>query len=754
MENITQTNTTPFGNRKREKSVGFPGFAIFLFSIALFSIFHSLDISAFFVNLAYAIGIHDLKIINSAIAVLLLVFAVMLCRYRGLAKKLNDKDQENIELVRTLFEAKRKHKLLLESIADTVIVIGHDWKILLANETACQLLFKAPREDFIGLNILEYFPCFQETKMYKALQNVMQTREADVLVDTFFLDGNEKRWFESRIYPVSEGVMTITIDITERILSEAALSESEYKYRQLFHGAYDAIAIIELIDDQELVFHEVNDFACKLLGYNREELLKISPYLISVDSARIHMAVEKVLRTGFSTFESTLISKENHLIPVEINAHLYMLQGKKYVLTITRDLSDRKRMESALLESEQRYRSLVDLSPDMITVEQDYKIVFANPAAVPMLGVDSMEEILDKPAASFLTLADDQQNRFVAQVNGIFNDGRPSCFEAFQFTRHDGEILDIEIASIPFIYNDKPAIQHICRDLSARKKVEEERKKAASNLRLLQEAREYDRLKTEFFSNISHEFKTPLNVILGTLQLCDLHFQSASIPPDLDPIIRYKNILKQNCYRLLRLINNLLDITKIDLGYFQIHRSNCDMVSLIKEITLSVADYVQNKEITFTFSSTTEQKEMSCDPDKIERIILNLLSNAIKFTSPGDKISVNFIDHGTQVEIVIQDTGIGIPEEKQSVVFERFRQVDPLLTRNHEGSGIGLSLVKSLVEMHQGTITLQSEVGKGSIFTIKLPVMLLEEQPLYYIPGESRSNVEKIHIEFSDIYHI
>ena len=754
MENITRANAPTLGSRRRKKSVWTSGFAIFLFSIALFSIFYSLDLSAFFVNLVYAIGINDLKIINSAIAVLLLVFTVMLCGYRGLAKKLNDKDHENIELIRTLFEAKRKHKLLLESIADTVIVISHDWKILLANETACQSIFKAPREDFIGLNILEYFPCFQETKMYEALHNVMQTREADVLVESLPYGEKEKRWLEIRIYPVSEGVMTITIDITERILSEVALSESEYKYRQLFNGAYDAIAIIELVDGQELVFHEVNDFACKLLGYTREELLEISPYLIAVDSSKIRMAVEDVLKIGFSTFESTLISKENHLIPVEINAHLYMLQGKKYALTITRDLSDRKRVEAALLESEQRYRSLVDLSPDMITVEQDYKIVFANPATVPMLGADSIEEILGRPAADFLTLANDQRDRFVEQINGIFKDGRPFCFEAFQFTRHDGEVLDIEMASIPFVYNDRPAIQHICRDLSARKKVEEERKKAASNLKLLQEAREYDRLKTEFFSNISHEFKTPLNVILGTLQLCDLHLKSASIPPDLHPIIRYKNILKQNCYRLLRLINNLLDITKIDSGYFQIHRCNCDMVSLLKEITLSVADYVQNKKITFTFSSTTEQKEMSCDPDKIERIILNLLSNAIKFTNPGGTISVNFIDYGTQVEVVVQDTGIGIPEEKQSVIFERFRQVDPLLTRNHEGSGIGLSLVKSLVEMHQGTITLQSEVGKGSIFIINLPVMLLEEQPLYYIPDESRSNVEKIHIEFSDIYHI
>ncbi|WP_273222970.1 sensor histidine kinase [Geosporobacter ferrireducens] len=571
----------------------------------------------------------DLKIIHSAVIALLFVFVFLTYRYRSLTKILKSRDLENLQLIHTLSETKQKYRVLLESIPDAVIVINYDWKVLLANDMAHQLFIQESKETLIGVNLLKAFSYFAESSILKTMQHVMENRTPDVMVDSFSFDNDHTRWFEIHIYPVSEGIMLINIDITERILAEAALSESE-----------------------------------------------------------------------------------------------------------------------------QRYRSLIDLSPDMITIEQDHKIVFANPAAASMLGIHSVEELLGKPPETLLSIIDGHRDRLIQQFEKIYTRNVSPSFEEFRFVRHDQEILDIEMASIPFIFGEKPAVQHICRDISVRKKAEEERKEAAVNLKLLQEAREYDRLKTEFFSNISHEFKTPLNVILGTLQLYDLHLQGTTLPAELYPIIRYKKILKQNCYRLLRLINNLLDITKIDSGYFQIQHRNCDMVSLVKEITLSVADYVHNKALSITFNSNTDQKHMACDPDKFERILLNLLSNAIKFTNMEGSISVNFIDYGKRVEIVVKDTGIGIPIDKQEVIFERFRQVDPLLTRNHEGSGIGLALVKSLVEMHLGTIRLQSEVEKGSTFIIDLPVIHLEECQPNNDPIEPPCNVEKIHIEFSDIYHM
>lgn len=263
----------------------------------------------------------------------------------------------------------------------------------------------------------------------------------------------------------------------------------------------------------------------------------------------------------------------------------------------------------------------------------------------------------------------------------------------------------------------------------------------------LYEATEYDRLKTEFLCNLSHEFRTPLNVMLGTLQLLGISMKGNKEQ-------KYLRIMKQNCFRLLRLINNLIDISKFDSGFGKTNLKNHNIVNVVEEITLSVAPYIEQKGISLEFDTDVEEKIMACDVDQMERVLLNLLSNSVKFTKSGGKIKVNFYDKGKNILIVIKDTGIGIPKNKLHIIFKRFGQVDKSLTRDHEGSGIGLSLVKSIVEMWGGNISLESEYGKGSIFTIELPVTVLSEKDS--ILNESyciSSNlVEKTQVEFSDIY--
>ena len=185
--------------------------------------------------------------------------------------------------------------------------------------------------------------------------------------------------------------------------------------------------------------------------------------------------------------------------------------------------------------------------------------------------------------------------------------------------------------------------------------------------------------------------------------------------------------MKQNCYRLLRLINNLIDISKIDSGFLNPNLKNYNIVSVVEDITLSVAEYIQDKGVEVIFDTNVEEKIIACDPDNIERIILNLLSNAVKFTNAGDQITVEVMDNEDYIEISVKDTGIGIPEDKLKVIFERFRQVDNSLSRSHEGSGIGLSLVKALVDMHDGSINVNSNLGEGTEFIIKLPARKTDE---------------------------
>lgn len=283
------------------------------------------------------------------------------------------------------------------------------------------------------------------------------------------------------------------------------------------------------------------------------------------------------------------------------------------------------------------------------------------------------------------------------------------------------------------------------RDITEKKQIMEE--KIA-----YEKAIELENIKSQFFSNISHEFKTPLNIILATMQVINKNIENKSIisikGANLD---RYMNSIKQNCYRLLRLVNNIIDISKIDYGYYDIELGNYNIVSVVEDITMSVLEYVNNKGIELVFDTEVEEEIIACDPDKIERIILNLLSNAIKYTEADGKISVNIYSDKENVYITVSDTGIGIPEEKINKIFERYEQIDNKLTRNFNGSGIGLSLVRSLVEMHEGRVWVESKVNEGSKFIISLPKKTVATENVKSV-DLTKSKVEKCSIEFSDIY--
>lgn len=273
------------------------------------------------------------------------------------------------------------------------------------------------------------------------------------------------------------------------------------------------------------------------------------------------------------------------------------------------------------------------------------------------------------------------------------------------------------------------------------------------NNRLLEETVQYDKLKTEFIANMSHELRTPLNIIFSTAQLFDVVVTKGEELNN-DKISIYINSMKQNCYRLMRLVNNLIDMTKIDSGFMKLDLKNQNIVQITEDIVQSTADYVQSMSRTIVFDTDQEEKVMAFDSEKLERILLNLISNATKFTNPGDKININLHDKGDRIIISVKDTGIGIPEEKLPQLFERFKQIDPLLNRSHEGSGIGLTIVKALVELHDGTLEVKSTYKEGTEFIISLPATVIpEEQETEANQEHSKEQyVQKINIEFSDIY--
>lgn len=270
---------------------------------------------------------------------------------------------------------------------------------------------------------------------------------------------------------------------------------------------------------------------------------------------------------------------------------------------------------------------------------------------------------------------------------------------------------------------------------------------------LLNEIMEHGKFQADFFSNVSHELRTPLNIILSSIQLLGEVWNKAEEQHRNCPykIPKYVSIMKQNSYRLLRLINNLIDVNRIDSGFLTLNIKNHNLVSAIEDVILSVVPYVESKEIDIVFDTDVEEKVMAFDHDNLERIILNLISNAVKFTEAKGKIEVSVEDKGNHVEVRIKDNGIGMPKDKLDIIFERFKQVDYSPSNLSQGSGIGLFLVKGLVEAHGGTITVHSTIGEGSEFIINLPVIVLAEEEIASENELKLDNNGKITLEFSSV---
>lgn len=408
---------------------------------------------------------------------------------------------------------------------------------------------------------------------------------------------------------------------------------------------------------------------------------------------------------------------------------------------------------NALIESEKRLRILINAFPDLICLKDgDGHWLEINKSTIKFFNLRNInwktkttDQIIDMIPNKYFC-----QNKLKKYKHFDELALRKKTLLNYQdeFILDNTEKIILDIFKVPIFDSngDCIGIVTIGHDLTSHIKAEE-------NNKLLNEMLEYQKLRVEFFANISHELKTPLNLILSAVQYVEL-VQNKNVHLQPQESQKYTDIIKQNSYRLVRIVNNILDITKFDSGYFQIHPENYNIVEMIEDICLYCASYIHSKDLDFIFDTDTEEKIISCDPLIMERIILNLLSNAIKFTNPGGKITVNIYDKDTEIKISVKDTGIGIPENKQDLIFERFVQVDKSFSRSHEGSGVGLSLVKAFIDLHGGSIGVKSKVNCGSEFIITLPITTESSTDVKIYsdvtPYEFRS--EKINIEFSDIY--
>ncbi|MGU8476643.1 PAS domain-containing sensor histidine kinase [Clostridium perfringens] len=450
------------------------------------------------------------------------------------------------------------------------------------------------------------------------------------------------------------------------------------------------------------------------------------------------ISIESVLRHSQEWKGIIKLNEENEVIKVNLQKikkekHLY------YVLRIN-DITEEYRMEKNLKLDEQRLRGVTENIKDLIfTIDVEGKISYVNKAVIDVLGY-SEEELLGKIYYDKLLV----ESNLKMIDSKYFNEDKVLTIDKVRSKRGLVELESIS-SRIKDSKSNTLGWVRVARNIEDVKEIEILKNK-------FEEIKQYDKVRSEFFANLSHELRTPINIIYSCIQLLNNSKKFESGFASLYD--KYEKTLKQNCFRMLRLVNNLIDITKIDSGFIKMDFINYDIIKLTEDITMSVIPYVESKNIDIIFDTDCEELEIKCDPDKIERIILNLLSNAIKFTEPGGRIEVSIFTDETWVDIRVKDTGIGIPSHMKEFIFERFIQNDKSLNRNKEGSGIGLSLVKSLVELHEGKVFLSESNESGSEFSILLPNVKLENDIEENGSLDYKTEVEKISIEFADIYEI
>jgi PAS domain S-box-containing protein len=406
---------------------------------------------------------------------------------------------------------------------------------------------------------------------------------------------------------------------------------------------------------------------------------------------------------------------------------------------IAQDITKQKKVEYELSQSENRFRSFVVATSDVVyRMNADWSEMWQ------LRGKNFIEDT-EKPNSKWLDVYIWPENQ--QEISEVIEEAirAKSVFELEHPVRTlDGSQGWVRSRAVPILDFKGNIVEWFgtARDITMQKKAIELQ---VAN-RTLEESIE---MKDEFLSLVSHEFRTPINVISVAIQALNSIYKHEMTPH----IKKYIRTIRQNNLRQLRLVNNLLDITKAYSNTTKINKKNVDIVFLTKCITESVEEYALQKNIELAWESSLKKKIIAIDDEKYERILLNLLSNAIKFTPKGKSVRVRVYCYRGKVFIQVMDKGIGIPHDKIEMIFKKFGQVNSVLSRQAEGTGIGLSLVNKFIEALGGNITVKSQVGKGSIFTISFPdERMIEEEEIEVIDLVSSRIIQSTDVEFADLY--
>ncbi len=437
------------------------------------------------------------------------------------------------------------------------------------------------------------------------------------------------------------------------------------------------------------------------------------------------LAYEKFEEALLSNAYSSAYESLNKVRKIETNLHKNLKRREKEL----------KELNLLLEKSEKRYYDVVNAFSDGLLLFENDIMVHSN---------YYNDIYYNMPSKIVCTQSELRLNYILNKIIGI---EYPDDYEINNFSAEVsiqdeyGEIKELEVSLVK-IYDDKKIL--LFNDVTKLVKQRDEILKLEKKIN-------DENIKDEFYSNISHELRTPINVIYSALQLNDMYLKNCEVTK----INRNNNIIRQNCLRLIRTINNFIDSNKLSEGFLEINKRVYNIVDIIENVVLSCNFYMNLRETKLTFDPEYEEIYFYCDKDYIERIMLNILSNSLKYGKFKGNIYVMVrIENKKNIIIEVINDAEAIPEDKRKVIFDKFTKVNTSLNRPSEGSGLGLFLTKGLVELHNGKITINAGIKYGNIFKITFPYdnNIKGEVVLLNNNVEINELQEKIDIEFSDIY--
>ncbi|HYE83502.1 MAG TPA: PAS domain S-box protein [Clostridia bacterium] len=615
-------------------------------------------------------------------------------------------------------EGLRRYRILSENARDIIFFVEMDGRIIEVNKAAVNE-YGYTYEELCSMNIREIRRNWNITK-----EQMEQVNIQGVTFEAFHYrkDGSS--------FPVevsSQGtvigsrpvLLSIVRNITDRRLVEKVLYESEKKYRTLFNTASDAIYLYEIIEDSEKLgkIIEVNDITCWRLGYSRDEMmgLHVMDFNRNGSNKQVASIINMIIKKGNYTYENIHVTKDGREIPIEVNAHYIEMNGKKYIYSLARDITERKKAESLIRKSQAKYYSLFmnlmdafaycSIMYDEDGKPEDFVITEINNAFEKMFN-KKLEEVVGKTCTEMFPVFCSCLLRRLKESqkeNGRIDNVRINDYYLEELKQW---------CSFLIFEPDKGFLAITIVQITEKKLAEVELKKAK------EEAEAANKAKSEFLANMSHEIRTPINGMVGMIDL--------TLLTQLDNEQRDNLYLAKICAdSLLRIINDILDFSKMEAGKLVIEKVNFDVKELVTDLVKVHSVSASQKGIELSYELPSDiPRYLKGDPVRLRQVFNNLINNAIKFTEEGEVcvcIKNSSENHGS-IELLfsVSDTGIGISEEDIRRLFKTFSQLDGSFTKKHSGTGLGLVISKQLTEMMGGKLWVESKVGKGSTFFFKL----------------------------------